>query len=221
MAVGRLIRLVPAPAVGPGRERTGVAASVNCPKSHVSQGTRYFCETCGEKLPSSLLPPQAAPTERQGGGSPNKRGGVVGILAFVAGAVVLLVVGIAMKSGSDSGSSQQSTFINQPETNSPRIPPSNQDDWYGAVCRPGTIAPGGGGLHSATLRDACLANGGPIWIGEYNSALMKDNDLARFQGMVHYAEIVDDSGNVWLFVVPVPGRSTALEPLRQFGFTVA
>ena len=194
-----------------------MATTVQCSDGHTNQGTRSLCGVCGKQLPF--------PAEWQKEGPRFSR---MSKAALIAGAVMLMAVVIAYRIGSESGGGRQSADVqsvrpgvNQPETYPPQIPPSNSEDWYRAVCRPGTIVPGGGGLRSASLRDACLSDGGPIWIGHYNSALMKDNDLARFQGRVHYAEIVDDAGNVWLFVVPVPGRTTALEPLRQFGFIVA
>ena len=135
-----------------------MATTVQCPDGHTNQGTRTLCGVCGKQLPFPAEWRKEGPKL-----SPMSKGALIG------GAIVLLGVGIAFAIGSNSGSSQQSTFINQPETNSPQLPASNSDDWLQAVCRAGTIVQGAPrSLPSANDGYYCVGSNNPIWIGVYD-----------------------------------------------------
>lgn len=111
----------------------------------------------------------------------------------------------------------------QANTYTPQMPVPTTEDWVRAVCETGTISAGNSALPGAVAADSCRSlQRGPMWIGKYNSALARDNDIDRFRGNLrHYATAVDDEGYIWLFAVPGELGAKALEPLRQFGFLVS
>ena len=103
----------------------------------------------------------------------------------------------------------------------PALPSSGPEDWFAAVCKVGTFSNGGTALRNASGEAACQSSQqqGPLWIGQYNSVYLAQNDAAR----IPFASAIgtDSGGTVWLFIA-VGGRTgNALAPLRQFGFTLA
>lgn len=155
------------------------------------------------------------------------------VILLVAAALLWLLWGtlVLFLGGSDShsasgGSQTADHYATATETAVPdessdsgsRIPASTPDDWYRAVCRPGTIVQDVSVLPNADGQDQCSSGQSGIIIGVYHSSLIRDNDLARFR-MLRHATITDDNGNIWVFFES--GNSGALEPLRQFGFYVS
>ena len=146
------------------------------------------------------------------------------LVALAAGVVLLGLVVLMIRAGGhgnrSDGQASQSSNQSGPQTEMPSIPPSTQDDWEAAVCKPGTFHNGGGHLPNADGSGFCLSlSGAPVMIGQYSSSFSLKNDIALFRGS-SYATIDTDGGGAVLFLSISPRSVSALEPLRQYGFQV-
>jgi hypothetical protein len=119
---------------------------------------------------------------------------------------------------------QRSTRSQQPTTTQvdPRTPnvEGTPDDWYTAVCKPGTFDNGQGGLRNADRVAFCVSpkTGTTISIGQYTSEFMARDDAAG-PGVKSYALAQTNLG--WqLFVSYTDSTGSVLEPLTQFSFEV-
>jgi hypothetical protein len=141
---------------------------------------------------------------------------VVALVALAVAAIIAVIGLVAVLHHTGSTTTGSGSV---PTTS--MIRPSSSDDWYAAVCRPGTFHNGSGHLHNADHGTAsCLSpSGGPILMGEYSSAYMARNDAAFFS-MGSSASLVADSGVTVLFIAPADYTGTALQPLAQYGFTI-
>lgn len=123
------------------------------------------------------------------------------------------------------GCSDESTE-SEAGSEAPSFPSSSSDDWFAAVCQPGTFADGQGAsaLTGADHGTAyCYSKpmgneplGAPIYIGTYSSRFKAENDVYY---LGPYATIDTQSDLVQVFALGAPGEtSTRLQPLARFGF---
>ena len=145
------------------------------------------------------------------------------VIALVAVALLavmaLVVVVIVLRS---SGNSTTTTATSAPATT------STSEQWYAAVCQPGTLRFGVGGtmFPHADSDGYCLSNASsmsrPIWIAVYSRVdvgWMKEDPGAKYHPFA-WATIVADNGDTVLIVAPNDSTGASLEPLAQFGFTI-
>lgn len=131
---------------------------------------------------------------------------------------VLPLIGLGACSSSQDAPSQDVTTSSAP-------PQSTSDDWYAAVCKPGTFADGQGanGLPNAdegtafcSAPDTYSSAGTLIFIGVYSSDFKLENDVTLLNGP--YATTTTSEGNSIVFALLQGGRADALDPLVQYGF---
>lgn len=131
-------------------------------------------------------------------------------------AVGLLLLVIAGLHSSNSSTTARSGATTQTARS------STSDQWFAAVCQPGTFHNGGREvLPNAEAGASCMTSprGGPIFAGQYSSLFVARNDAAVFH-MGSSAIIATDSGGYALFVAPTDRSGASLQPLAQFGFTI-
>jgi hypothetical protein len=102
------------------------------------------------------------------------------------------------------------------------VPNSNSDQWFAAICRPGSLRTDQGTrLPNAVSGGFCVSSvdGLAIDFGQYNSEYAARND-GRGQFVTgSYAIIKDTDG--WMLFRDINGKSGAsLQPLAQYGFTI-
>jgi hypothetical protein len=101
--------------------------------------------------------------------------------------------------------------------------PSSTDDWFAAVCKPGTFNNGvGHGLANADAQGMCMSRVGvgAILSGQYSQRYMADNDAAFYAHMGSSASITTNDGRIQLFVAMSDRSGASLQPLAQYGFTI-
>jgi len=173
-----------------------------------------------QRQPATVSKP--APTSSADAGKKNKSLLIIlGAVAFIG----LLVIG-AKAIGGGSGSSDSlngSSGSQYPTYDTPTpapIPPSTDDDWKAAVCRPGYYSDRSAILPNADWSASCQSmRGNPIIMGWYTGSFSVQNDLALFHGAT-FAQLPTSDGRTAIFLTPVRGTGGALEPLTQFGFTL-
>lgn len=107
------------------------------------------------------------------------------------------------------------------ETTGNTFAASTSDDWFAAVCKPGSFLDGQGGsmLPSSDQGSAiCMPRQGTdqIGIGLYSSRFKAENDVV---GQGPYATMETAAGYIQVFALFLPRSSTAaLQPLTEFGF---
>jgi hypothetical protein len=147
------------------------------------------------------------------------------ILGAIVGVSLLAVIGSKIADGG-SGSSDSpngaagSQYPTDDTPASAPIPPSTDDDWKAAVCRPGYYSDRSAILPNADWSASCQSmRGNPIIMGWYSGSFSVRNDLAMFRGAT-FAQLPTSDGRTAIFLTPVRGTGGALEPLTQFGFTL-
>ncbi|WP_230598423.1 hypothetical protein [Rhodococcoides fascians] len=145
----------------------------------------------------------------------------VAIAAIIAGVVVWTVTGNGEQEGSTAADDS---------TSAPAVQ-SSSDDWFSAVCAPGTFEDGAaykvlqnssGGTaqcRSIVFASDSRSSGPMVYIGSYDSQFKREQDLLR---MGSYATLATSDGDTVLFALtPKALRSRAvLAPLEQFGFEI-
>lgn len=143
------------------------------------------------------------------------------IVAIIAGVVVWTVTG---------NDEQESSTAADATTSTPAVQ-SSSDDWFSAICAPGTFDDGGAyqslpnsadgtaQCRSKVIAIAGRASGPMVYIGSYDSQFKLEQDLLR-KGS--YATLTSSDGNTVLFALPreIPGSRSVLAPLVQFGFEI-
>ncbi|MGW5268307.1 hypothetical protein ACWEQ4_06615 [Rhodococcus sp. NPDC003994] len=146
------------------------------------------------------------------------------IVAVLAGAFIWVNVG--GKEGNGPASAGASSTASEPT-----VPPSSSDDWFEAICAPGTFDDGGayqslpnssGGTaqcRSTYIAIAGRASGPMVYIGSYDSQYKLEQDILR-KGT--YATMATSVGDTILFVIPsgIPQSKPVLAPLERFGFKI-
>jgi hypothetical protein len=132
-------------------------------------------------------------------------------------ALVVLVVGLH-QSGTRTTTAGPATS---------RVMPSTSDQWFAAVCKPGTFREGGGDggwLTNAVGRASCFpANGEDsfIFIGQYSSEYLARNDAELYTThATGSAATMADTEGYMLFVNMVDPSGASLQPLAHFGFAI-
>lgn len=145
----------------------------------------------------------------------------VAIVAIIAGVVVWTVTG---------NDGQEDSTAADASTTAPAVQ-SSSDDWFAAICAPGTFDDGGAyqslpnsadgtaQCRSKVIAIAGRASGPMVYIGSYDSQFKLEQDLLR-KGS--YATLTTSDGNTVLFALPreIPGSRSVLYPLEKFGFEI-
>lgn len=142
------------------------------------------------------------------------------IVAVIAGVVVWTVTGNDEQEGSTAADAS---------TRTPTVQ-SSSDDWFSAICAPGTFDDGGAYQSlpnssdgTAQCRSKVIPSAGRgaplVYTGSYDSQFKLEQDLLR-KGS--YATLTTSDGNTVLFALPrdVPRSRAVLAPLVQFGFEI-
>ena len=134
----------------------------------------------------------------------------VALLAVIT--LVVLVVGLHRSGSTTTASTPTTSTLIQ----------SSSDDWFDAVCRPGSLRSDyGSRLPNALSGGYCVSSvdGLAIDIGQYNSEYAARND-----GMGQYVTgsyaIIRDTGGWMLFRNINDKTGASLQPLAKFGFVV-
>jgi hypothetical protein len=134
---------------------------------------------------------------------------IVAISLAAVGLLVLAVFGLHSSAVSTTAPSGGSTTS---------APASNRDDWFAAMCNPGTTY-NGFRLPNADGGATCTSRFGPILYGEYTSSYMARDDRARYHGWTAATAVAADGATI-LFLAPFNKTGNPLEPLSQFGLVV-
>jgi len=146
---------------------------------------------------------------------------IAGTAAAVA--IIVLLVSLLLPKSSNGGGTSGGSASGQRS--------STSDQWYAAVCKPGTFIDGNGGnlLPNSIASTATCISTGPaefagavdvVVIGTYSSTFKLQNDMTHFGG---YATIPTNDGNTEVFAVSSrdpSAVSAALNPLTQIGYTI-
>jgi hypothetical protein len=172
-----------------------------------------------QRQPDTAIQPASTPSVGSG------KKPLMIILGAIVGVSLLAVIGSKIADGG-SGSSDSpngasgSQFPTDDTPASAPIPPSTDDDWKAAVCRPGYYSDRSAILPNADWSASCQSmRGNPIIMGWYSGSFSVRNDLAMFRGAT-FAQLPTSDGRTAIFLTPVRGTGGALEPLTQFGFTL-
>ncbi|MES3664270.1 DUF2510 domain-containing protein [Mycobacterium intracellulare] len=134
----------------------------------------------------------------------------IGVLAIVL-LVLVAVFAVRNHAVSKAGDSHRST-----------VPHSNSDQWFAALCRPGSMRTDQGTrLPNAVSGGFCVSSvdGLAIDFGQYNSEYAARNDGRGQFANGSYAIIKDTDG--WMIFRDVNDSTGAsLQPLAQYGFTI-
>jgi hypothetical protein len=133
---------------------------------------------------------------------------IFGALTVTALALVFAINGAQSDNSSASTSSDSTTdSLN-----------GSFEDWLAALCAPGKFH-NGTSWQGATGGGSCQTTTGQvIFIGEYESNFLRDNDLAAYR-MTYFASSIDDTGHIVVFSVNTRSAET-LAPLTRFGFDI-
>jgi len=165
-----------------------------------------------QRVPNYLPPPA------QRGPSYAKLIAFVAVALLGAITVVMVAAGLHKSTTTASGGSTHTTST---------IIPGSSDDWYAAVCQPGTFHDGGGNgqwLTNSVGRASCGSSVNiAIWIfiGQYSSEYMPRNDAALFGRAGGSSAMLRDTDGYMLFVAPTDRTGAALQPLAKYGFTIS
>ncbi|WP_143542992.1 hypothetical protein [Rhodococcus sp. NCIMB 12038] len=133
---------------------------------------------------------------------------IFGALAVTALALVLTINGLQSDNSSASASSDSTSDSLD----------GSFEDWMAALCAPGTFH-NGTSWQGATGGGSCQTTTGQVvFIGEYESNFLRDNDLAAYR-MTYFASSIDDIGQIVVFSVNTRSAQT-LNPLTSFGFDI-
>lgn len=173
--------------------------------------------------PSNFLPPPVGqahgypppyPPSAPGRVSPNRAKVIALVTIGVLVAVVLILVAVfAFRNNgvNTASSSHRST-----------VPNSNSDQWFAAVCRPGSLRTDQGTrLPNAVSGGFCVSSvrGSALDFGQYSSEYVARNDGRGQFVSGSYAIIKDTDG--WMIFRDINDRTGAsLQPLAQYGFTI-
>ena len=227
------------------------AVMVTCQKGHPNPRNQHFCGECGAPLAVNGQDPSSAanPTHKLGAPSPlgvtpdrtypyyypprptrypppptrrsTKTAWIMVAILAVVGVIGLAIFGVMML--------RPVKYHLDPSSGGPaktKVVPSTQDQWFAAVCKPGTFFDGGGNgqwLTDSVGRGSCSSSVTRDWIyiGQYSSKYLAQNDAAMSSGLSHGSSaIVQDTNGYMLFVAPTDRTGASLQPLAQFGFTI-